>query len=60
MNFVKNQDKLKDLLYTKGKKPYSGNYIYSRDETDGVYKMGMSEAGLHKRIMKAKNTAGEN
>ena len=53
MNFILHQKEIQNLLYTKGKKPYSGNYIYSRDEKDGVYKMGMSEAGLFRRVKQA-------
>jgi hypothetical protein len=55
MNFVEHYDKLKKLMYTQGGKPFSGNYIYSRDKDDDVYKMGMSQAGLFKRVASAKS-----
>ena len=55
MNFVKYQEQLKSLLHTEGGKPYSGCYIYSRLEDDNTVKLGMSEAGLFKRIAQAKS-----
>ena len=55
MNFVKYQNQLKTLLHTEGGKPYSGCYVYSRVEDDTTMKLGMSEAGLFKRISQAKS-----
>ena len=55
MNFVKYEKQLKELLTTSGGKFYSGNYIYSRDEDDKTFKIGMSQAGLWKRLKQAKS-----
>jgi len=55
MNFVKNQKAIENLLKTSGGKNYSGNYIYSRDEQDTTYKIGMSQASLFRRLKQAKS-----
>jgi hypothetical protein len=55
MNYVKHEKLLQKLLSTDGGKPYSGNYIYSRDEVDNTVKIGMSQAGLWKRLRQAKS-----
>ena len=53
MNFIKHQKDIKKLLTTQGNKPYSGCYVYSRDENDRTHKIGMSQAGLFRRIKQA-------
>ena len=55
MNFLERQKELKKLLHTPGVKPFSGCYVYSRDEHDDTVKLGMSEAGLFNRIKSAKS-----
>ena len=55
MNYIKYNKQLKNLLYSNGGKPYSGNYIYSRDADDDTYKIGMSQAGLFNRVQAAKS-----
>ena len=55
MNFVTHEKTLKKLLSTQGGKAYSGNYIYSRDENDKTLKIGMSQAGLWRRLKQAKS-----
>jgi hypothetical protein len=55
MNYVEHLSKLKKLLYTQGGKPYSGNYIYSRDADDDTYKIGMSQSSLFNRVKTAKS-----
>ena len=55
MNFVTHEKTLKGFLHTEGNKPYSGNYIYSRDEHDKTHKIGMSQAGLWQRLKQAKS-----
>ncbi len=54
MNFVKHQKTLQKLLTTEGGAGLAGCYCYSRDEHDKTVKLGMSEAGLFKRIRSAK------
>jgi hypothetical protein len=53
MNFIKNQKDIQALLTTKGGKAYSGCYVYSRDQNDKTKKIGMSQAGLFRRIKQA-------
>ena len=55
MNYIKYNKQIKTLLHTNGGKPYSGNYIYSRDIDDYTYKIGMSQAGLYNRVQTAKS-----
>ena len=55
MNFVEHQTTLQTLLSSLGGLRYSGNYIYSRDEDDDTYKIGMSQAGLFDRLKGAKS-----
>ena len=55
MNFVEKEKVIQDLLKTSGGKNYSGNYIYTRDEQDTTYKIGMSQASLFKRLRQAKS-----
>ena len=55
MNFVANEKLLKKLLISKGKTGYAGNYVYQRDELDKTVKIGMSEAGLFRRLKSAKS-----
>jgi hypothetical protein len=54
MNFVLHEKDLKKLLTTAGGKAYAGCYIYRRDEHDKTKKIGMSQAGLFRRIKQAK------
>ena len=53
MNFIKNQTDIKKLLTTQGGRAYSGCYVYSRDQNDKTHKIGMSQAGLFRRIKTA-------
>lgn len=55
MNLVLHEKTLKILLQSEGGKPYAGNYVYSRDEDDSTYKIGMSQSGLFSRIKQAKS-----
>jgi hypothetical protein len=55
MNFVANEKLQKKLLISKGKTGYAGNYVYQRDELDKTVKIGMSEAGLLRRLRSAKS-----
>ena len=55
MNFIKHEKDIKKLLYTLGGKPYSGCYVYSRDQNDKTHKIGMSQAGLFRRLKQAKS-----
>ena len=50
MNFIKHQKDIKKLLTTQGGKQYAGCYIYSRDENDKTHKIGMSQAGIFRRV----------
>jgi hypothetical protein len=54
MNFVLHEKDLKKLLTTAGGKAYAGCYVYKRDEDDKTKKIGMSQAGLFRRIKQAK------
>ena len=53
MNFIRHQNDIKKLLTTQGGRQYSGCYIYSRDQHDKTHKIGMSQAGLFRRIKQA-------
>jgi len=55
MNFIRHQSDIKKLLTTQGGKQYPGCYIYSRDEHDKTHKIGMSQAGLFRRLKQAKS-----
>ena len=50
MNFVKYSKELKSLLDRK-----SGLYLFSREQVDQTFKMGMSENGLYKRLTQHKS-----
>jgi hypothetical protein len=56
MDFIKHQKDLQQLLRTQGGKYYAGLYVYNRgrEEESHVYKIGMSEAGLYKRLKSTK------
>ena len=53
MNFIRHQSDIKKLLTTQGGRSYSGCYVYSRDQNDKTHKIGMSQAGLFRRIKQA-------
>ena len=55
MNFIKNQTDIKKLHTTQGGRSYSGCYVYSRDQNDKTHKIGMSQAGLFRRLTQAKS-----
>lgn len=55
MNFVSHEKDIKALLTSPGGRQYSGCYIYSRDEIDKTKKIGMSQAGLFRRLKQAKS-----
>ena len=50
MNFVKFSKDLKSILDKK-----SGLYVFSREQVDKTFKMGMSEQGLYKRLTQHKS-----
>lgn len=52
-NFIRHEKDIKKSLTTQGNKQYAGCYIYSRDEHDKTKKIGMSQAGLFRRIKSA-------
>ena len=59
MNFVLHNGELEKLLLPDGSKDkagrrYAGCYVYCRDQVDTVFKLGMSEASLYKRVKDAK------
>jgi hypothetical protein len=58
MNFVKYQHTIKELLHSKGEKPYSGLYVYSRKAESNTYKIGLSEASLYNRLKNHKTCYG--
>ena len=53
MNFVNSLKDIQDKLFRKSR--YGGCYIYSRDEHDDTYKLGMSEVNLFGRVKTAKS-----
>jgi hypothetical protein len=59
MNFVKHQQDIQnDILHPKGKisnLKFSGIYIFSRLQDDNVFKIGMSESDLFRRLVTHKS-----
>ena len=53
MNYVDHLDDIQDNLFKRNK--FSGCYIYSRDQKDDTYKLGMSRASLFARVKQAKS-----
>ena len=54
MHFVAHLKDIKQLIAPR-KQPYVGAYIYSRLQKDNTVKLGMSEAGLFRRVKQAKS-----
>jgi hypothetical protein len=52
MNFVTHLKDIEEKLFRKDK--YIGCYVYSKDEDDDAYKLGMSETDLFDRVKDAK------
>jgi hypothetical protein len=52
MNFVGSLDDIRNKLFKRNR--FSGCYVYSRDQYDTTFKLGMSEANLFDRVKQAK------
>lgn len=53
MNFVQHLNDIRNDLFRQNR--FSGCYVYSRDENDDTFKLGMSEANLYGRVKQAKS-----
>ena len=53
MNFVKHLKDIENKLFRKDR--FGGCYVYSRDQGDDVFKLGMSEVNLFGRVKQAKS-----
>lgn len=53
MNFVKHLEDIQNKLFKRNR--FSGCYVYSRDQDDTTFKLGMSETNLFGRVKSAKS-----